>query len=149
MHIQIYTFPALNVSLLYQILRLRQQVFIVEQQSIYDDIDGKDERGKHICVSENEELLGYLRFTEMSTNRFKIERVVVIKAARGKGVFRALMQAAINECEQMSDHPKLFLSSQLSVVGLYESWGFEAVGEPYDDAGILHIDMQKLKKDHA
>lgn len=145
MQVSVYSFDSLSTNLLYEILMLRQQVFVIEQQSIYADLDDLDQTALHLCAMcpDSFALLGYtrLRFDDVA-RQAKIERVVIGKHARGKGIAKHLMQTCIDLCtkNQMNE---IKLSAQIEVLTFYESWGFNAVGEGYDDGGIEHKDMIK------
>ena len=138
-----YQFENLSLQLLYAILSLRQCVFVVEQRSIYTDLDDLDQHALHLCVqqSESNELTGYarLRFDQMAGVAI-IERVVIAKHFRRKGLANRLMQACIEkvQAEQVST---IKLSAQIEVIAFYQKWGFVASGDVYDDGGIEHQDM--------
>lgn len=138
----IYHFNQLTTAMLYDILQLREQVFIVEQQSIYTDLDGLDDGALHLCkfVDNGDMLIGYcrLRFIEDTA---KVERVVVHPDARGQGVANTLMASCIELVKQHAAIKQIGLSAQLAVIPFYQRWGFSEYGEPYDDGGILHKDM--------
>ena len=138
----------LSLELLYSIMALRQRVFVVEQQSIYTDLDGMDQSALHLCVQEqaNDDLLGYTRLRiDESAKVAKIERVVIDQKYRGKGIANQLIEACIDKAisQQLIT---IKLSAQLEVIPYYEKWGFVAIGDVYDDGGIDHRDMIKKIK---
>ena len=136
------SFDNLSIDKLYAILQLRQQVFIIEQQSIYCDIDGNDRSSTHFCVFSHQELLGYARLRKLDNQQvFKIERVVTSAESRGLGVANLLINAILEFLQTQCSNIQVQLSSQTSVQGFYLKWGFIPVGEPYDDAGVEHVDM--------
>lgn len=142
MEYKIYRFEELSLSLLYSILRLRETVFVIEQQSIYEDIDGLDENAFHLCIFEEQQLIGYLRLRLIDTKQLaKIERVVVGAAHRSKGAARVLMKAAMDKVIQETTLDKITLSAQTSVIPYYQNLGFVEHGETYLDGGIPHKDM--------
>ena len=140
MNFQCVPYQSLIISQLYDILQLRQRVFIQEQQSIYDDIDGLDESSFHVLATENNQLIGYLRFRSVD-DVVKFERVVTAQSARGQGLGKALFVYALEQQKRLLEASKLQLSAQLEVVHFYQQFGFEPVGETYDDGGIEHVDM--------
>lgn len=145
MKLSFFEFEMLTLDLLYSIMMLRQQVFVVEQQSIYTDLDGLDHKALHLCAQdyESHELMGYARLRLDHTSKVaKIERVVIGQHYRGKGLANQLMQACIDKSvlQQMS---VIKLSAQLDVIAYYKKWGFVAEGDIYDDGGIDHRDMLK------
>ena len=126
-------------------MALRQRVFVVEQQSIYIDLDGLDQGALHLCVQEHksEEVIGYTRLRlDKKSKVAKIERVVIDQNYRGKGIANQLMQACLDKSilDQMAE---IKLSAQVEVIPYYKKWGFVAVGDVYDDGGIDHRDMIK------
>lgn len=139
---EIYRFEQLSLDLLYDVLRLREQVFMLEQQSLYEDIDGLDKQALHLCIREDTQLIAYLRLRFLpAKNKAKIERVVVSSAHRSKKLAKILMQTAIDLIEKEPDMHTAMLSSQVEVMGFYEKLGFVASGDEYDDGGIAHKDM--------
>lgn len=142
MPIQINTFSQLSTTELYAILKLRQDVFINEQQSIYADIDQLDGDSLHIQHFHKQQLTAYCRLRAVAQlNCYKIERVVTHPQHRGGGLGKLLMTAALEQINQTKTYMKVGLSAQLNVVDFYAGWGFVASGEPYDDGGIMHRDM--------
>ncbi len=134
-----FSFADLTTTLLYDVLALRQRVFVVEQSCAYLDVDGLDCSAEHQCVFDADRLVAYLRI--VSSN--KIGRVVVAPEYRGRGLARQLMVAAIERIKGHDAGAVIYLSAQVYLVKFYESLGFVAQGEPYDEDGILHVDMQR------
>lgn len=118
---------------------------MLEQQSLYADIDDLDKRATHFCLHYQQELAGYARLRVIDNASIgKIERVVIDKAHRGKGLAGELMQAQMDWIRQHATTVSMLkLSAQLEVLPFYQKWGFSKAGEPYDDAGVIHVDMQK------
>ncbi|MFA3789820.1 GNAT family N-acetyltransferase [Aliiglaciecola sp. SL4] len=139
-----YTFAQLTTIQLYQILRLRQNVFVLEQKSFYDDIDNLDQEAKHLCVySDTQQLQAYsrLRIVGESSSMGKIERVVVDSHARGLGLAAQMMNEIIAYFQQQQGIESVLLSAQVEVIDFYKKWGFAIKGDSYDDGGIEHVDM--------
>lgn len=137
------TFEQLTATQLYGILQLRQAVFIEEQQSIYNDIDGLDQSAIHWCVFEDNQLTGYARSRcLLDSRKFKIERVVNHAQWRGKGIGKLLINAILSHARTQRPAFDVELSAQLDVLTFYCSFGFQEFGEPYDDGGILHKSMR-------
>lgn len=137
------TFEELSKDELYALARLRQQVFIVEQNSIYADLDDYDQAAIHyLDFDQSGTLTVYARYRqEGSSNEVKIERVVLDKSARGKGHAKRLMNIMLNDIKINFPETRIVLSSQLEVCSFYRSLGFITQGESYDDGGIQHIGM--------
>ena len=133
---------------LYQALQLRDQVFVVEQQSIYGDVDGVDTRCLHLSGRDDAgRLLAYARLIapgEKYPDAAAIGRVVVAPEARGRGLGKALMEQAVAQCQSHFPDAPVMLSAQVDASSLYASFGFLPVSEPYDDGGILHVDMRRV-----
>ncbi|MDN0081313.1 GNAT family N-acetyltransferase [Crenobacter sp. SG2305] len=144
---QCYRFDGFTPLGLYQVLQLRDQVFVVEQRSIYGDIDGTDLDCWHLCGRDGDgELAAYARLIapdEKYPGAVAIGRVVVAPALRGHGLGRQLMAEAIAQCARLWPGAPMALSAQIAAQELYRQFGFETEGEPYDDGGILHIDMRR------
>ena len=135
-------FAQLTTVQLYAILKLRQDVFINEQQSIYPDIDELDKEALHMQIFHKQQLAAYCRLRpDARLSCYKIERVVTHPLHRGRGLGKQLMTAALTEIRRSGSYMKVALSAQLQVVDFYASWGFVATGEIYDDGGIMHRDM--------
>jgi ElaA protein len=137
------TFEELSKDELYALAKLRQQVFIVEQNSIYSDLDDYDQTAIHyVDFDQSGKLTIYARYRQGdSPNEVKIERVVLDKSARGKGQGKRLMNIMLSDIIINFPETRILLSSQLEVCSFYRSLGFTTQGEPYDDGGIAHIRM--------
>lgn len=140
------TFSQLDCEALYCIAKLRQDVFIIEQRSIYIDLDGFDQDACHVLIwmdgKTGKELAAYARLRTLTDKEsYKIERVVCAKVYRGQGLAKRLMDELMLKISEEADYSKVTLSSQLSVCSFYHRWGFAETGECYDDGGIEHIDM--------
>jgi ElaA protein len=137
-------FNELSLDDLYDILRLRQTVFILEQASLYADIDGKDQAALHYLMREGEagSLLGAIRlFAQPENACARIGRVVIAKEGRGSGLGRVMMQAGIDKAEALVPGCAIHVSAQSYLEAFYGSLGFEAVSEDYIEDGIPHVDM--------
>lgn len=136
-------FSAIDQYLLQTIYRLRQKVFIIEQQSLYQDIDGLDENSWHLLLHINKKLVGYLRIRSCH-DEIKIERVVLEKEHRGQEWGVKLMRRALQKCSHIDPvrKKKITLTAQVMIQHFYQRLGFESVGDSFDDAGIEHIKME-------
>ncbi len=136
-------FSDLNNNELYAVLQLRSAVFVVEQHCYYQDLDGKDQRSYHLMAWQNDELLAYARLLPpgLSYAEPSIGRVVLKKQARGRGLGARLMRESIEYCYQLFGRQPVRIGAQFHLKSFYESLGFIAQGDIYDDAGIDHIEM--------
>lgn len=140
-------FNDIPVADLYQVLYQRQQVFVLEQQCLYPDIDGYDQAAHHLMawhtVDGKRELAAYLRciapgvkYTEMS-----LGRVLTAPSARGSGIGRQLLEQGIARAEALHPGHSFRIGAQQYLEKFYASFGFSTVTAPYDEDGIMHIDM--------
>ncbi|GAC31415.1 GNAT family N-acetyltransferase [Paraglaciecola polaris] len=135
-------FAQLKLANLYAVLRLRQQIFMLEQQSIYEDIDNHDQLSWHVCIYQGDELVGYARARETDNGQMaKIERVVCAASHRRTGLGKELIKQCISIIEQHYAVKNIMLSAQTNAIAFYRKFGFEKHGLVYDDGGIEHIDM--------
>ena len=136
-------FDQLTPAELYGILRLRNEVFIIEQNCIYQDIDNRDQPCHHLMGWENEELLAYTRLLPpgLAYDECSIGRVVTAPAARRTGIGRDLMARSIEHCNRLFGEGDIRIGAQLYLLEFYKSFSFEPVGDIYLEDGIRHIEM--------
>lgn len=150
--LQIVTSPfeTLTVVTLHDLLRLRSDVFVVEQQCIYADIDGAD------ALADTLHLIGYVDQRLVAAARVlglgswegadgppvRIGRVVVHPDYRRAGIARSVLLRCLDEIRSREPQAVVMLGAQVFAVSLYEGVGFECVSEPYDEDGIEHVDMR-------
>ena len=144
---QTKSFEELTVQELYGLLRLREQVFIIEQNCIYPDIDNKDPKAIHVLGIANDKIISYARIFKPGDyfDTASIGRVVTDKSFRNQKVGYALMQKSIAAVEQFFNETAITISAQQYLTGFYESLGFVQVGEGYLEDDIPHIKMVKNK----
>ncbi|MFG6415459.1 GNAT family N-acetyltransferase [Roseateles sp. DC23W] len=139
-------FAELGTQPLYDLLALRSQVFVVEQQCVFLDIDGLDPKTWHLLGHDDDGLLkAYARLIppELKGPDALIGRVVTAPAARSGGVGRALMAEAVAQCALLWPGHAITLHAQAHLERFYGSFGFVPNGEPYIEDGIPHIEMRK------
>lgn len=137
-------FDALSNHDVHDLLRLRQAIFILEQNSLYADIDGKDAAALHYHIRDGDTgaLIGAIRlFTDPEKGEARIGRVVIAQEARGVGLGRILVRAGIEEASRLVPGCRIHVSAQAHLEKFYRSLGFETVSEIYIEDGIPHIDM--------
>lgn len=139
----IMPFHELTIEELYTILQLRSEVFVVEQNCAYQDMDNKDLKAYHLMCYANGDLAGYTRLLPhgISYEEASIGRVVISPAYRGLKLGRQLMEQSLSACGSLFGDPAIRISAQAHLEGFYQSLGFEAVGGLYDEDGIPHIQM--------
>jgi len=131
------------VDELYSILRLRSEVFVVEQNCVFLDMDNKDQKCHHVMGWRDGELLGYTRVIGpgISYVESSIGRVVTSRAARGLGIGRELMLKSIETLYVLHGKQPIRIGAQCYLTKFYESLGFVQKGEIYLEDGINHIEM--------
>lgn len=143
--LQAMKFAELSGNLLYKVLQARSAVFVVEQQCVYLDIDGKDISAMHIMVlDDTDRLVAYCRVlsAKYNSNSYtSIGRVLVIPECRGTGIARQMINIAIDVCHQDYNSSNVKISAQTYLIKFYQSLGFVIDGEEYLEDGIEHIDM--------
>ncbi|MCT4634403.1 MAG: GNAT family N-acetyltransferase [Firmicutes bacterium] len=146
--VEIKKFKELSNVELYNILKLRSEVFVVEQQCIYNDIDGLDVECFHAILKDGENIAGYLRILlkEMTFETMSIGRVLVNKDYRNLGVARKLMLSAIDYIFVELKEKEITISAQKYLVEFYKSLGFKELSDMYMEDGIPHIDMKLDRK---
>lgn len=148
LNLQIKTFPELTVAELYALLQLRAEVFVVEQNCVYQDIDGKDQKAFHLLGTKNGQLVAYVRifkagdyFAEPS-----IGRVVVQQAERKYGYGHELMAFANRFVFDALGEKVIKISAQTYLEKFYKAHGYERIGEGYLEDGIPHQAMIAKKE---
>ena len=125
----------------YDVWRLRQQVFVVEQDCPYPDLDGRDleEGTRHVVLlDEGDQVVGTLRVLD-DGDWARIGRVVVAPAARGRGLAALLMDEAMALCGDR----EVRLDAQTGLTGFYAGYGFEVTGPEFDEDGVMHVPMRR------
>jgi len=136
-------FDELTVHELYAILRLRNEVFAVEQNCVYADMDNKDQLSWHVMYHEDGRLLAYTRLVPpgVSYTYPSIGRVVTAMPARKRGLGRQLMLFSIHCCEKLFGKTPIQIGAQLYLKKFYESLGFRQTSDIYTEDGIKHVEM--------
>ena len=140
--ITVYALPfaALDAATSYAVWRLRQDVFVVEQECPYADLDGRDtEPGtRHVVLREDEAVVGYARVLDDGA-QWRIGRVALARSARGRGLADVLMETALQVCPDRD----VVLDAQVPLVGWYERLGFAVAGAEFLEDGIPHVPMRR------
>lgn len=139
-----YTFDELGKQQLYDILALRQRVFVLEQKSLYEDLDYLDQQAMHLLCKKNGVLAGYLRLFMPNVrypNAASFGRVVAAPGMRKTGVGKYIVSEAMQYFETQNIAEPIYISAQLYLQKFYETFGFVTDGDVYDEDGIPHIKM--------
>ena len=146
MRFQCLCFNELRAMQVYQIMRLRSEVFVVEQRCIYQDMDDKDihDEVQHLLLLDNDELLGYARLlpAKLSYATPSIGRVAVTMNARHKNLGAQLVQESITRIAKLWPSAVVTIGAQSHLSTWYKRFGFSEISEHYLEDGILHVDMQ-------
>jgi ElaA protein len=138
-------FDELTPLELYNVLRLRSEVFVVEQNCVFLDMDNKDQQSFHLMGSHDNELVAYVRLLPpgLAYDEISIGRVVSSPQYRGSGAGKLLMRKAISTAAELFGKQPIRIGAQLYLKNFYSSLGFEPQGDIYLEDGIQHIIMLK------
>jgi ElaA protein len=142
------TLNELSAIELFEVFKLRQEVFILEQTCLYPDMDDTDLVALHLCGRIDQELALYARVIPPGVTYpyASIGRIVTAPDFRGSGLGRPLVSKAIELIEQKFGHQKIKIGAQSGLQDFYHHWGFVTVSEEYIEDGIAHIDMLRDAK---
>lgn len=144
MDFQVKQFDTLSIQELFEIYKLRSEVFVVEQNCAYQDIDEKDLFAYHVMVFEENTLAGYCRILPpgQSYKEPSIGRVVLHPHFRKKGLGKDLMKYSMNKSLELFKNQELVISAQLYLLKFYTELGFKAEDKEYLEDNIPHIQMR-------
>ena len=142
-------FKNLNTDELHEIFQVRQQVFVVEQNCVYQDVDGLDQYAWHLLgyqTAENSgsrQLVAYCRvvYPAHKYQEPSIGRLLTVESVRKTGLGKQLLSVALINTEKEYPYKAVKISAQLYLQNFYSQFGFENVSSPYDEDGIPHIEM--------
>ena len=139
----IATFNELSNDDLYQILKRRTDIFVVEQNCAYPELDNNDQKSTHYYLKKGEEIIAYARIIPKGSKYpvVSIGRVLVTEENRGHGYARELMVRVINFIKNEWNEQTIQIQAQEYLNDFYSSLGFKQISEPYLEDGIPHIDM--------
>jgi ElaA protein len=131
---------------IHEIFALRQAVFVIEQASLYLDIDGKDLQALHLAAWSGDKLAAYLRLLAPGVSypdEPSLGRIVTAKFARGSGIGRELVARGLEKIHELYPTHQIRIGAQAHLHKFYGSFGFVQSSEPYDEDGIMHIEMMR------
>ncbi len=140
----IKSFDQLSIYELYGLLRIRQEVFVVEQNCPYQDLDDKDQKAHHIIAYHDDKIVAYTRLLAPGASYpdySSIGRVVNDQEYRGKGIGKVIMKVSIEKTKELYPHHPIKISAQTYILDFYSSLGFVAIGEEYLEDDIPHRGM--------
>ena len=144
MELYVKRFDELTPFELHDILKLRVDVFVIEQECVYPDVDGLDPESIHVFFRDDDgAIAAYVRVLDKhgEPGVAKIGRVIAAK--RGVGIGRAVMEAGMRVARDTLGAHEVYLEAQVRAKGFYEKLGFAACSDEFDDAGIPHVAMRK------
>ena len=144
MQILIKTFQELTNEELYEIIKLRVDVFILEQECFYDELDDRDQNAIHIFIKEDS-IESYCRVFPPGDHFKETQIGRVVTKTRGKGYGKAVMGAAINYLSSHYPNDSIRIEAQTYAEAFYNKLGFYKVSDPFLEDGILHIEMLRGK----
>ena len=136
-------FEELDAREVHDLLQARSAVFVVEQSCVFQDVDGADPASWHLLGREDGVLLAYCRLVPPGTKfpEASIGRVLTTEAGRRKGLGRELMAEAVRRAHALWPGKPLRIGAQVDLERFYGEFGFAKCSEPYDEDGIMHIEM--------
>ena len=143
-----FRFSDLDKSLMYSILELRQNVFVVEQNCAYLDLDGLDQVASHVTCIQNNKIIAYARGLPPSKNSIysTLGRILIAVEKRGAGLGRELVKRSIDSNLLEWPNRMIRISAQSYLIDFYTEFGFEAKGSEYLEDGIPHTQMIQTKQ---
>ena len=139
-----YYFEELTAKKLYEVLKLRVDVFVVEQNCPYPELDNLDQQSIHLLYTEDGVIQAYERLVPggVKYDLPSIGRVIVRQEARGRGLAKQLLEHSIDYILTEWKAPAIQLQGQVYLQEFYQSFGFQPISESYDEDGIPHVDMK-------
>ena len=147
MKLTVKHFSELTADELYGLLQLRTAVFVVEQQCIYQDLDGKDRHCLHVWATDGQGVAGCLRVLPAGIQGETAAIGRVVTRERGQGVGRELMEAGIEAAQRVFGARVIRLEAQTYARGFYEKFGFRQISDEFLEDGIPHIQMERAQED--
>ena len=141
MNVKIKRYDDLTRDELFHILKTRMEVFVVEQECPYQDIDDVDLRSTHVWLDNCDEIVAYLRIFLKDKDVVQIGRVLTTK--RGQGFGKQVMLEGLQVIEQEYKEKEIYLESQVYAIDFYKQFGFKVCSEEFLEDGIPHVEMRK------
>lgn len=146
MQCMVKTFEELTCKELYEILKARAAVFVVEQNCVYQDLDCRDYDSYHIFYEENGEVLAYLRIFHKDKTQHLVQIGRVLTTRRNAGLGKKIMREGIRAAEEKMSADKIYIEAQCYAIGFYEKAGFQVTSEEFLEDGIPHVQMMRERQ---
>lgn len=145
MKIEVKAFNELDAPQLFEVLKLRTAIFVVEQECAYQEVDDHDKQAWHLMGKAADELVAYARVLPANTvyTQPSIGRVLVKENYRRGGEGREIFTAALKLAMELFPSQEIKIQAQCYLEKFYQSFGFKTITDPYPDVGIMHVDMIK------
>lgn len=140
MDLSVKSFDELTTKQLYEIIKSRQEIFLLEQNIICQDLDDVDYTSLHFYMWDNNRVVGYLRAFGVQKDVVKIGRVLTLH--HGKGIGRELMEKSLPQIVEKFKCKKICMNSQKQAVGFYERFGFKVTSDEFLEEGVVHLRME-------
>ena len=137
------TFSELTTSELYEILKARSAIFILEQSIHYQDLDDVDYQSYHFFIEENKKVIAYLRAYYVDDTKKVVKLGRVLTREHGKGIGRQLLEQSIPLIKEKMKVDKITIDAQKQALGFYEKLGFKTTSKDFLEEGIVHVKMEK------
>lgn len=133
-------FNELSTKELYELLRARAEIFVVEQNCVYQDLDCKDYNSLHVFFEKDDAVVAYLRAFLKEEGVVQIGRVLTLE--HGKGFGGKILSAGLEKIKENFNPKKIYLEAQCYAIGFYEREGFQVCSETFLEDGIPHVEME-------
>ena len=147
METKIKRFNELNINELYEILKLRVDVFVVEQNCPYKEVDGLDQAAVHVWLEENGEILAYLRVVDRGIESEHVSIGRVVTSIRREGLGTTVLKKGIEAAKKFFKADNVYLAAQTYAVSFYEKQGFKVISDEFMIDGIPHVKMLREDND--
>lgn len=141
MKVAVKRFHELTVDELYRLLKLRADVFVIEQACLFQDLDDCDQKALHIWLEDGGEITAYARVVDRGVKSPQVSIGRVIAARRGCGLGAEVVRAAIEAARGYFCADRIYIEAQDYARGFYERLGFYTISEPFEEDGIMHVKM--------
>ncbi len=142
MSLIIKTFQELNTKELYEILKARASIFIMEQNINYQDMDDIDYESIHFFYMENDKVVAYLRAFYKDNGKEDVQIGRVLTLEHGKGLGKKLIENSLPEIKKRLPSKKIVMDAQTHAISFYEQFGFVVTSEEFLEEGIMHVQME-------
>ena len=144
MELIVKRFDELSTTELYEILKTRSEIFVLEQECLYQDLDDKDQDAVHVfCWNSNRRVAGCLRVFMRDAEKGVVQIGRVVTLEHGKGIGGELLHRGVEVAKEFFKAQKIYLEAQVYAIGYYAKEGFEVVSDEFMEDGIPHVKMEK------